>query len=177
MERRGKVGKERNSKGSQKNSKSLQTNNMHNPGSGDAAGLRTSGMLLSNSIETFVHLWTFASSDVHFNRTKAREDVSSISSCWFIQWGPGFIQWGIDVRFFVTISFVTECNFLRNILPRHFTFVFKQVFRLFSLNGFLFRLLISSSLLTFWKKKEIFILLNYGILKYFVRVLSWKISR
>ncbi|GMN68688.1 hypothetical protein TIFTF001_037743 [Ficus carica] len=42
VERRGKGGKERNSKGSQKNSKSLQTNNA---GSGDAAGLRNSGQL------------------------------------------------------------------------------------------------------------------------------------
>ncbi|EXB49969.1 Microtubule-associated protein RP/EB family member 3 [Morus notabilis] len=43
VERRGKGGKERNFKGSQKNSKSLQTNNTHNAGSGDAAGLRNSG--------------------------------------------------------------------------------------------------------------------------------------
>ncbi|GMN70336.1 hypothetical protein TIFTF001_039380 [Ficus carica] len=42
VERRGKGGKERNSKGSQKNSKSLQTNNA---GLGDAAGLRNSGQL------------------------------------------------------------------------------------------------------------------------------------
>ncbi|GMN37475.1 hypothetical protein TIFTF001_042643 [Ficus carica] len=42
VERRGKGGKERNSKGSQKNSKSLQTNNV---GSADAAGLRNSGQL------------------------------------------------------------------------------------------------------------------------------------
>lgn len=46
VERRGKGGKERNSKGSQKNSKSFQTNNT---GSGDAAGLRNSGPKQGNN--------------------------------------------------------------------------------------------------------------------------------
>ncbi|GMN45654.1 hypothetical protein TIFTF001_014850 [Ficus carica] len=46
VERRGKGGKERNSKGSQKNSKSFQTNNA---GSGDAAGLRNSGPKQGNN--------------------------------------------------------------------------------------------------------------------------------
>lgn len=46
VERRGKGGKERNSKGSLKNSKSFQTNNA---GSGDAAGLRNSGPKQGNN--------------------------------------------------------------------------------------------------------------------------------
>lgn len=46
VERRGKGGKERNSRGSQKNAKSFQTNNA---GSGDAAGLRNSGPKQGNN--------------------------------------------------------------------------------------------------------------------------------